>query len=99
MRSPVASTVERITQRIIQGDHSAKPALLAQLLKQEPVDRALIVTRTKHGADTVAKGLARAGIAADAIHGTKSQNHREQELAAFRSGELRTLAAADIADP
>src|SRR6202042_823410 len=55
--TPVASTVERITQRIIQVDHSAKPAVLAQLLKQEPVDRALVFTRTKHGADKVVKGL------------------------------------------
>ena len=95
--TPVASTVERITQRIIQVDHSAKPALLAQILKQEPVNRALIFTRTKHGADKVVKGLARAGITADAIHGNKSQNHRERVLAAFRSGEIRTLVATDIA--
>jgi superfamily II DNA/RNA helicase len=95
--TPVASTVERVTQRIIQVDHSAKPALLAQLLKQEPVDRALIFTRTKHGADKVVKGLQRAGITADAIHGNKSQNHRERVLAAFRSGEIRTLVATDIA--
>jgi ATP-dependent RNA helicase RhlE len=95
--TPVASTVERITQRIIQVDHSAKPTLLAQLLKQEPVNRALIFTRTKHGADKVVKGLAKAGIRADAIHGNKSQNHRERVLAAFRSGEIRTLVATDIA--
>ena len=95
--TPVASTVERITQRIIQVDHSAKPALLAQLLKQEQVNRALIFTRTKHGADKVVKGLARAGITADAIHGNKSQNHRERVLAAFRTGEIRTLVATDIA--
>src|ERR1700687_4955317 len=95
--TPVASTVDRVTQRIIQVDHSAKPALLAQLLKQEPVDRALIFTRTKHGADKVVKGLARAGITADAIHGNKSQNNRERVLAAFRSGEIRTLVATDIA--
>ena len=95
--TPVASTVDRITQRIIQVDHSAKPAFLAQLLQQEPVDRALVFTRTKHGADKVVKGLARAGISADAIHGNKSQNHRERVLAAFRSGEIRTLVATDIA--
>jgi ATP-dependent RNA helicase RhlE len=95
--TPVASTVERITQRIIQVDHSAKPTLLAQILKQEPVNRALIFTRTKHGADKVVKGLERAGIPADAIHGNKSQNHRERVLAAFRSGEIRTLVATDIA--
>ena len=53
--TPVASTVERIAQRIIQVDFSAKPAVLAQLLKQEPVDRALVFTRTKHGADKVVK--------------------------------------------
>ncbi len=95
--TPVASTAERITQRIIQLDHSAKPATLAQLLKQEPVNRALVFTRTKHGADKVVKGLAKAGIPADAIHGNKSQNHRERVLAAFRSGEIRTLVATDIA--
>src|SRR5579863_1023249 len=97
MRSTVASTVDRITQRIIQLDHSAKPAFLAELLKQEPVNRALVFTRTKHGADKVVKSLARAGIAADAIHGNKSQNHRERVLAAFRSGAIRTLVATDIA--
>src|SRR6201988_4565943 len=95
--TPVASTAERITQRIIEVDHSAKPALLAQLLQQEPVDRALVFTRTKHGADKVVKGLARAGITADAIHGNKSQNHREWVLAAFRSGGIRSLVATDIA--
>jgi len=95
--TPAATTVERITQRIIQVDHSNKPAFLAQLLKQEEVGRALIFTRTKHGADKVVKGLARAGITADAIHGNKSQNHRERVLAAFRSGEIRTLVATDIA--
>ena len=67
------------------------------MLKQEPVNRALIFTRTKHGADKVVKGLARAGITADAIHGNKSQNHRERVLAAFRTGEIRTLVATDIA--
>jgi ATP-dependent RNA helicase RhlE len=95
--TPVSSTVERIAQRVIQVDHAAKPALLAQLLKEEQVDRALVFTRTKHGADKVVKGLAKAGITADAIHGNKSQNHRERTLAAFRSGQIRTLVATDIA--
>jgi superfamily II DNA/RNA helicase len=95
--TPVASTVERIEQRIIQCDHSAKPNLLVQILKQETVNRALIFTRTKHGADKVVKSLVRAGIPADAIHGNKSQNHRERVLAAFRTGEIRTLVATDIA--
>ena len=95
--TPVSSTVERVIQRIIQVDHSAKPAWLAQLLKQDVVERALVFTRTKHGADKVVKGLARAGIAADAIHGNKSQNHRERVLSAFRSGQISTLVATDIA--
>jgi superfamily II DNA/RNA helicase len=95
--TPVASTVERIVQRIIQVDHTAKPAILAQLLKQEAVNRALVFTRTKHGADKVVKSLERAGISANAIHGNKSQNHRERVLAAFRTGEIRTLVATDIA--
>jgi len=95
--TPVSSTAERITQRIIQVDFAAKHSFLADLLKQEPVDRALVFTRTKHGADKVVKALARAGIAADAIHGNKSQNHRERVLGAFRSGQIRTLVATDIA--
>jgi len=95
--TPVASTVERITQRVLQVDHSAKPAILAQILKTEQVNRALVFTRTKHGADKVVKGLVRAGIPAEAIHGNKSQNHRERVLAAFRTGEIRTLIATDIA--
>jgi superfamily II DNA/RNA helicase len=95
--TPVASTAERIDQRIIQVDHTAKPAILAELLKSEPVNRALVFTRTKHGADKVVRSLAKAGIAADAIHGNKSQNHRERVLAAFRNGDIRTLVATDIA--
>ncbi|HLZ04272.1 MAG TPA: DEAD/DEAH box helicase [Bradyrhizobium sp.] len=95
--TPVASTAERITQRIIQVDHAAKSAFLAELLRGEPIDRALVFTRTKHGADKVVKQLAKAGIAANAIHGNKSQNHRERVLAAFRSGAVRTLVATDIA--
>ena len=95
--TPVSSTAERITQRIIQVDHSAKATHLAELLTQEQVERALVFTRTKHGADKVVKGLAKAGITADAIHGNKSQNHRERVLAAFRTGQIRTLVATDIA--
>jgi ATP-dependent RNA helicase RhlE len=95
--TPEATTAERVSQRIIQVDRGAKPALLAKILKGEVVDRALIFTRTKHGADKVVKGLAKANIAAQAIHGNKSQNHRERTLADFRSGTIRTLVATDIA--
>jgi ATP-dependent RNA helicase RhlE len=95
--APVASTVERVEQRVIRVDRAAKPAVLADLLRRETVDRALIFTRTKHGADKVVRGLIRAGIGAAAIHGNKSQNQRERVLASFRKGEIRTLVATDIA--
>jgi ATP-dependent RNA helicase RhlE len=95
--APVASTVEHVEQRVIRVDRSAKPAILIDVLRRETIDRALIFTRTKHGADKVARGLIRAGIGAEAIHGNKSQNQRERVLASFRKGELRTLVATDIA--
>jgi len=95
--TPVASTAERIAQRVIHLDRGAKPATLTDILRKEPVNRALVFTRTKHGADKVARGLSRDGIAADAIHGNKSQNQRERTLAAFREGRIRTLVATDIA--
>ena len=95
--TPQATTVERIEQRVIHTDKAAKQALLAELLKSETTDRVLVFTRTKHGADKVVRGLQKAGFTAEAIHGNKSQNQRERVLAAFRSGELLTLVATDIA--
>jgi superfamily II DNA/RNA helicase len=95
--TPTASTVERVEQRIIRVDRAAKPAILVDVLRQETIDRALIFTRTKHGADKVVRRLVQAGIAAEAIHGNKSQGQRERVLAAFRSGKVRTLVATDIA--
>jgi len=95
--TPQATTVERIAQRVIHIDKPAKGALLAELLKSEQVDRVLVFTRTKHGADKVVRGLQSAGFTAEAIHGNKSQNQRERVLAAFRDGSLRTLVATDIA--
>jgi ATP-dependent RNA helicase RhlE len=95
--TPQATTVERIAQRVIHTDKSAKQALLAELLKSEQIDRVLVFTRTKHGADKVVRGLQKAGFTAEAIHGNKSQNQRERVLAAFRDGSVRTLVATDIA--
>ena len=95
--APVASTAERIQQRVIRVDRAAKPAVLIDVLRREPIDRALIFTRTKHGADKVARLLNRAAIAAEAIHGNKSQSQRERVLAAFRKGGVKTLVATDIA--
>jgi ATP-dependent RNA helicase RhlE len=95
--TPQATTVERIQQRIIHMERAAKPSVLAELLRSEPIDRALVFTRTKHGADKVVRSLAKVGIAAEAIHGNKSQPQRERVLAAFREGKVRTLIATDIA--
>ncbi len=95
--TPDAPTAERIDQRIIRVDRAAKPAILVDVLRHETVDRALVFTRTKHGADKVVRRLVAAGIAAEAIHGNKSQGQRERVLAAFRTGKVRTLVATDIA--
>ena len=95
--APAATTAERVEQRVIHVERAAKPAMLADLLRDGAVDRALVFTRTKHGADKVVRALAKAGIAAQAIHGNKSQNQRERVLGDFRAGKIRTLVATDIA--
>jgi superfamily II DNA/RNA helicase len=95
--SPPKATAERIDQRAVHVGRAGKPGLLAELLREETVGRALVFTRTKHGADRVVRGLAGAGIASEAIHGNKSQGQRERALAGFRSGRVRTLVATDIA--
>jgi ATP-dependent RNA helicase RhlE len=95
--TPAASTVDRVAQRIIHTDRAAKPSLLVEVLRGEPVERALVFTRTKHGADKVVRGLLKAGIAAEAIHGNKSQGQRDRVMAAFRAGRIQTLIATDIA--
>jgi superfamily II DNA/RNA helicase len=95
--TPQASTVDRIEQRVILTEKASKASLLVEMLKTEKTDRVLVFTRTKHGADKVVRGLQKAGHAAEAIHGNKSQNQRERVLAAFRVGKLRTLVATDIA--
>ncbi len=95
--TPVASTVERVEQRVIHVAAREKPALLAEMLGDTTIARALVFTRTKRGADRVTKHLAAAGVGAAAIHGNKSQGQREQALAAFRAGRARVLVATDIA--
>ena len=95
--TPVASTVERVVQRIIRVDRTSKVAVLAKVLRHQTISRALVFTRTKRGADKVVRNLLKVGIPAEAMHGNKSQNQRDRVLAAFRSGEIRTLVATDIA--
>jgi superfamily II DNA/RNA helicase len=96
--TPQATTVERIAQRIVHVDRASKPKMLSDIIQQEKnVDRVLVFTRTKHGADKVVRGLNKDGISAEAIHGNKSQNQRERVLKDFRNGRVRTLVATDIA--
>jgi ATP-dependent RNA helicase RhlE len=95
--TPVSSTVERIAQRVIHVDQSRKRALLAELMADPAWTRTLVFTRTKRGADRVARHLEACGVATAAIHGNKSQNQREAALEAFRQGRIRALVATDIA--
>ncbi len=99
--APAATTAERVEQKIAMCNAAEKQALLTILLRDgfaaKQMDRVLIFTRTKHGADRVVKKLAQSGIRANAIHGNKSQPQREKALGAFRSGEARILVATDIA--
>jgi len=95
--TPSASTVERVEQRLIHVDRGAKAELLAEVLRAEPIDRVLVFTRTKHGANKVAEDLAKRHIGAEAIHGNKSQSARQKALENFRAGRIRVLVATDIA--
>ncbi|MCW5730978.1 MAG: DEAD/DEAH box helicase, partial [Alphaproteobacteria bacterium] len=95
--TPVASTAERVAQRVILVEAGAKRELLARVLREEQIGRTLVFTRTKRGADRVADHLVKAGIPAAAIHGNKSQGQRERALGDFRKGRTNVLVATDIA--
>ena len=93
----VATTAERVDQQVVFVNQAEKQALLTMALQQLPIERALIFTRTKHGADRVVKLLAANDVASNAIHGNKSQPQRERALGEFRSGKVTILDATDIA--
>ncbi len=95
--APQSTTAERVRQHVTFVNQLEKQALLHETVRREPIDRALIFTRTKHGADRVVRFLAGAGIEAVAIHGNKSQAQRTTALQAFRHGHVRLLVATDIA--
>jgi len=95
--TPSATTVERIDQSRIFIEAQRKRPLLAELLADKAVERSIVFTRTKRGADRVAKYLVASGIEAAAIHGDKTQGQRERALAAFKAGEVKALIATDIA--
>ena len=94
---PVSSPVEAIQQSVYFVDKNNKTKLLAYLIRELDVKNALVFTRTKHGANKVARDLAKAGITAAAIHGNKSQTARQQALADFKAGKIQCLVATDIA--
>ena len=94
--TPGATTVERIEQRVLLVEKSDKPKLLANVLNDPEIERVLVFTRTKHGANRVVRKLERT-VSAEAIHGNKSQGARQRALKNFKDGRTRVLVATDIA--
>jgi len=95
--APSATTVDSVEERVLFVDEGDKRALLAELLKAPGMNRALVFTRTKHGANRLVKQLGQASVRANAIHGNKSQTARTTALSDFRAGRCRVLVATDIA--
>ena len=91
------TTVDSVKQRVIHVESHNKRALLVELFGDPQMARTLVFTRTKRGADRVARHLEAAGIRVAAIHGNKSQSQREHALASFRASRIRVLVATDIA--
>jgi len=94
---PGKPTVERIDQKLMFVDKGHKDALLIEMIDSHNMDKVIVFSRTKHGADKVVKQLDAAGITASAIHGNKSQTARTKALAGFKAGAVRALVATDIA--
>jgi ATP-dependent RNA helicase RhlE len=95
--SPKQVTVKEIDQRVVMVGNGDKQRMLEHLLRDDEVSRAIVFTRTKHGANKVARKLENAGIGAEAIHGNKSQNARQRALRNFKNGDAWVLVATDIA--
>ncbi len=95
--APESTTAELIAQRIYFADRSNKAVLLERILSDEEVGRALVFTKTKHGADKLVKFLAKSDISAEAIHGNKTQNTRTRTMRRFKIGKTQVLVATDIA--
>ena len=95
--TPVSSTAEKVDQSIYLVEKQDKKELLIHLLKNSAIQSALVFTRTKYGADKIARELYRAKISADAIHGNKTQSARQKALTNFKEGKIRVLVATDIA--
>jgi ATP-dependent RNA helicase RhlE len=95
--TPVSSTAEKVEQRIYFVEKGEKRNLLYHLIRNEKLSDVLVFSRTKHGADNIVKSLRKKGVAAEAIHGDKSQTARQRVLDAFKAKEVGVLVATDIA--
>ncbi len=92
-----SSTAETIQQYLYYTNKPDKKDLLFHILKNQDIRQVLLFSRTKHGADKIARNLHREKIKAAAIHGNKSQNQRQKALEQFKAGKIRVLVATDIA--
>lgn len=95
--TPASSVVDTVKQYIYFVEKNDKKALLIDVLAKDKGQSVLVFSRTKHGADKIAKQLCKAGISSEAIHGNKSQNARQRALNNFKSNKTRVLIATDIA--
>jgi len=95
--APVSATADTIQQKVYFVEKENKLDLLTHILKNDISDSVLVFSRTKHGADKIARKLQSQKISAEAIHGNKSQNQRQNALNNFKSGKTRILVATDIA--
>ena len=95
--SPKEMTVDRIEQKIMFLRKADKRRLLVKLIKEQKVERGIVFTRTKHGANRLVKQLGQSNLSAAAIHGNKSQGARTRALAGFKDGSIPILVATDIA--
>ena len=95
--TPVSSTANSVKQSVYFVEKNEKLKLLVELLSDKEINRSLVFSRTKHGADRLAKQLLKTGITAAAIHGNKSQNNRQRALNDFKGSKIRVLIATDIA--
>jgi ATP-dependent RNA helicase RhlE len=95
--APQGKTADRVEQKLYYVPAIQKRQMLSELLKDVSLNKVIVFTRTKHGANKVAEHLSRTGVVAEAIHGNKSQNARQRALDMFRTGKARVLVATDIA--
>ena len=95
--APVSSTADTISQSVYFVQKDEKLDLLIHILQDKSLDQVLVFSRTKHGADKIARRLHKSNISAEAIHGNKSQNARQNALSNFKSKKTRVLVATDIA--